>query len=203
MVSEEGTPVQRAKRRVDIVPHTHWDREWYSPFQTFRLRLVDLLDSLLPQLESDPSYAHFLLDGPARCWPEPTRRRGPECLLWSAAVLSPAESRARSWWHPPRSWSTRRWLGRLRRHPAAARRSAGQDHSDRGDDADRPRVVDGGSSGRFTADRVAWASHHGDPPCGQVRAIVDGSPGECAGNWLTAEAFEEAQWSTVIPQPHG
>ena len=50
-------------RRVDIVPHTHWDREWYSPFQTFRLRLVDLLDELLPQLEADPSYAHFLLDG--------------------------------------------------------------------------------------------------------------------------------------------
>ena len=50
-------------RRVDIVPHTHWDREWYAPFQTFRLRLVDLLDELLPQLEADPSYAHFLLDG--------------------------------------------------------------------------------------------------------------------------------------------
>ncbi len=48
---------------MDIVPHTHWDREWYSPFQTFRLRLVDLLDGLLPQLEADPSYAHFLLDG--------------------------------------------------------------------------------------------------------------------------------------------
>ena len=51
------------KRRVDIVPHTHWDREWYSPYQTFRLRLVDLLDALLPELEADPSYAHFLLDG--------------------------------------------------------------------------------------------------------------------------------------------
>jgi alpha-mannosidase len=51
------------RRRVHIVPHTHWDREWYSPYQTFRLRLVDLLDRLLPQLEGDPSYAHFLLDG--------------------------------------------------------------------------------------------------------------------------------------------
>ena len=51
------------RRRVHIVPHTHWDREWYSPYQTFRLRLVDLLDELLPQLERDPSYAHFLLDG--------------------------------------------------------------------------------------------------------------------------------------------
>ncbi|MFP5254614.1 MAG: alpha-mannosidase [Acidimicrobiia bacterium] len=52
-----------APRRVHIVPHTHWDREWYSPYQTFRLRLVDLLDQLLPELEADPSYAHFLLDG--------------------------------------------------------------------------------------------------------------------------------------------
>ncbi|HUQ62478.1 MAG TPA: glycoside hydrolase family 38 C-terminal domain-containing protein [Acidimicrobiales bacterium] len=50
-------------RAVAIVPHTHWDREWYAPFQTFRLRLVDILDDLLPRLESDPSYAHFLLDG--------------------------------------------------------------------------------------------------------------------------------------------
>ena len=50
-------------RRVAIVPHTHWDREWYSPFQAFRLRLVEILDDLLPRLEADPSYAHFLLDG--------------------------------------------------------------------------------------------------------------------------------------------
>ncbi len=50
-------------RHVAIVPHTHWDREWYAPFQSFRLRLVTLLDELLPRMESDPSYAHFLLDG--------------------------------------------------------------------------------------------------------------------------------------------
>ena len=49
--------------RVAIVPHTHWDREWYSPFQTFRLRLVKLLDTLLPMLEHDLSYSRFLLDG--------------------------------------------------------------------------------------------------------------------------------------------
>jgi alpha-mannosidase len=48
---------------VAIVPHTHWDREWYSPFQTFRLRLVKLLDGLLPLLEQDLSYSRFLLDG--------------------------------------------------------------------------------------------------------------------------------------------
>ncbi|HEX2274884.1 MAG TPA: hypothetical protein VHG90_13505, partial [Acidimicrobiales bacterium] len=49
------------KRVVAVVPHTHWDREWYAPFQSFRLALVDLLDDLLPRLEADGS--PFLLDG--------------------------------------------------------------------------------------------------------------------------------------------
>lgn len=51
------------RRQVDIVPHTHWDREWYRTFQAFRMRLVDLLDGLLDQLDRDPGYAHFMLDG--------------------------------------------------------------------------------------------------------------------------------------------
>ena len=50
-------------RHITVVPHTHWDREWYEPFQTFRLKLVDLLDHLIPLLENDPSYAHYMLDG--------------------------------------------------------------------------------------------------------------------------------------------
>lgn len=50
-------------RTVHIVPHTHWDREWYQPFQTFRMQLVDLVDELLDLLETDPAYAHFMLDG--------------------------------------------------------------------------------------------------------------------------------------------
>lgn len=50
-------------RAVSIVPHTHWDREWYLPFQAFRMRLAEVLDAFLPALEADPSYAHFLLDG--------------------------------------------------------------------------------------------------------------------------------------------
>ncbi|HXQ62682.1 MAG TPA: hypothetical protein VN796_10130 [Acidimicrobiales bacterium] len=50
-------------RRISIVPHTHWDREWYEPFQTFRLRLVHLMDGLLDLLEGDPSYTRFHLDG--------------------------------------------------------------------------------------------------------------------------------------------
>ncbi|HEX2701494.1 MAG TPA: glycoside hydrolase family 38 C-terminal domain-containing protein [Acidimicrobiales bacterium] len=63
-MTEGDTPTPRtAPRRVAIVPHTHWDREWYAPFQTFRLRLVDLLDEFLPLLDTDLGYARFLLDG--------------------------------------------------------------------------------------------------------------------------------------------
>ena len=50
-------------RRIAIVPHTHWDREWYEPFQDFRLDLVELLDTLIPLLERDATYPCFLLDG--------------------------------------------------------------------------------------------------------------------------------------------
>ena len=50
-------------RTVAIVPHTHWDREWYQPFQAFRLRLVEVLDDVLDRLERDSSIPHFLLDG--------------------------------------------------------------------------------------------------------------------------------------------
>jgi hypothetical protein len=50
-------------RRIAIVPHTHWDREWYKSYQDFRLNLLDLVDTLIPLLESDPSYPYFMLDG--------------------------------------------------------------------------------------------------------------------------------------------
>ncbi len=62
-VIRQDDVMETPRRTVHIVPHTHWDREWYASFQTFRLRLVDLLDDLLPRMDADPSYAHFLLDG--------------------------------------------------------------------------------------------------------------------------------------------
>ncbi len=48
--------------RVVVVPHTHWDREWYLPSSRFAQRLVALLDDATSQLEGDPSLA-FHLDG--------------------------------------------------------------------------------------------------------------------------------------------
>jgi mannosylglycerate hydrolase len=49
-------------RIVHLVPHTHWDREWYLPFQSFRLRLVGLIDRVLASMEADPRWV-FTLDG--------------------------------------------------------------------------------------------------------------------------------------------
>ena len=47
---------------IHLVPHTHWDREWYQPFQTFRMRLVDLIDVLLERMATDERL-RFTLDG--------------------------------------------------------------------------------------------------------------------------------------------
>lgn len=46
-----------------LVPHTHWDREWYRTHEQFRARLVTLVDGLLDLLDADPAFRHFLLDG--------------------------------------------------------------------------------------------------------------------------------------------
>jgi mannosylglycerate hydrolase len=59
----EDAPARTGVTNIAVVPHTHWDREWYDPFQTFRMKLVHLVDELLDQMEQDSSYGHFLLDG--------------------------------------------------------------------------------------------------------------------------------------------
>ena len=51
-----------SQRTVYIVPHTHWDREWYATFETFRAQLVELWDELLALTEADPHF-RFLMDG--------------------------------------------------------------------------------------------------------------------------------------------
>ncbi len=57
------------KKHLDgyILSHTHWDREWYLPFQELRMRLVNLLDSLIPYQELHPEFTHFHLDGQTIC----------------------------------------------------------------------------------------------------------------------------------------
>ncbi len=50
-------------RRFIVVSHTHWDREWYQPFEEFRARLVRMMDALIELFERDPGFKHFALDG--------------------------------------------------------------------------------------------------------------------------------------------
>jgi mannosylglycerate hydrolase len=52
-----------ARWKLLVVSHTHWDREWYFPFETFRIRLVALMDGLLDLLDRDPNFRFFMLDG--------------------------------------------------------------------------------------------------------------------------------------------
>jgi alpha-mannosidase len=49
--------------KIIIVPETHWDREWYLPFQEFRARLVLMMDDLLKILKNNPNYRNFTFDG--------------------------------------------------------------------------------------------------------------------------------------------
>lgn len=48
--------------RITLVAHTHWDREWYLPFEAFRAQLVEMLDEALDDLERDERLS-FTLDG--------------------------------------------------------------------------------------------------------------------------------------------
>jgi alpha-mannosidase len=53
---------QKQQPHLTIVAHTHWDREWYEPFEAFRLRLLEVIDEALDLLERDPRLS-FTLDG--------------------------------------------------------------------------------------------------------------------------------------------
>jgi len=55
--------VAEKKRKFIVVSHTHWDREWYQPFEAFRARLVRMMDSLIDLFQKDPGFKHFVLDG--------------------------------------------------------------------------------------------------------------------------------------------
>lgn len=50
------------KINFHIISHSHWDREWYLPFETFRVELIELVDSLLNILEHNSDFI-FHLDG--------------------------------------------------------------------------------------------------------------------------------------------
>lgn len=52
-------------RRLHYVLSTHWDREWYQPFQDYRYRLVQLLDRVLEGFATGELVGPFTTDGQA------------------------------------------------------------------------------------------------------------------------------------------
>lgn len=51
------------KTTVHIIPHSHWDREWYMAFEQHRVKLVELIDQTMKLFEKDPAFCSFHLDG--------------------------------------------------------------------------------------------------------------------------------------------
>ena len=48
------------KNQYFVISHTHWDREWYRPFEEFRLQLTRLINNLFDILEENPDYIFHL-----------------------------------------------------------------------------------------------------------------------------------------------
>lgn len=52
----------QSEKELNFYLHTHWDREWYLPYETFRTQLVSVVRSVLDLIESG-AIPNFLLDG--------------------------------------------------------------------------------------------------------------------------------------------
>ncbi|MBC7645223.1 MAG: hypothetical protein H7123_08855, partial [Thermoleophilia bacterium] len=58
------TPPDGSSRfSILVYAHTHWDREWYQPFERFRMMLVHAVDRILDTLEAEPAFTTYVLDG--------------------------------------------------------------------------------------------------------------------------------------------
>ncbi len=48
---------------VHIVPHMHWDREWYFTTEESRILLLNNMEEVMTRLENDANYPYYVLDG--------------------------------------------------------------------------------------------------------------------------------------------
>ncbi|GGC85125.1 glycosyl hydrolase [Thalassobacillus devorans] len=55
--------VTATKQTAYIISHSHWDREWYMSLEEHRYYLVKLIDDVLNQLENNPDFHSFHMDG--------------------------------------------------------------------------------------------------------------------------------------------
>lgn len=57
--------MEKAKtlKKIYYLSSTHWDREWYRPFQGFRYRLIKVTNTVIDVLEKDSDFKTFIFDG--------------------------------------------------------------------------------------------------------------------------------------------
>ncbi|MBM7565968.1 alpha-mannosidase [Paenibacillus sacheonensis] len=56
-------PSSQPKAVIHVISHTHWDREWYMPYEAHHAKLIQTMDELLAIMDRDPEYRSFYLDG--------------------------------------------------------------------------------------------------------------------------------------------
>ncbi len=52
-------------QKIHVVPHSHWDREWYFTTARSKVYLMKDLKDVLVTLEGDPDFKYFMLDAQA------------------------------------------------------------------------------------------------------------------------------------------
>lgn len=50
------------KKKVHVIPHTHWDREWYFTTARSKVYLMKNLEDILHTLEQDGDFTYYMLD---------------------------------------------------------------------------------------------------------------------------------------------
>ncbi len=90
-------------RRVIVVPHTHWDREWYMPLELFRWRLTRMVDALLDHLENHPEFPCFNLDGQSIVIDDYLALR-PEARTRLTRLIAEGRIVIGPWWVQPDEW---------------------------------------------------------------------------------------------------
>ena len=50
------------KRKIHVIPHSHWDREWYFTTSRSKVYLMKDLGDVLNTLENDPEFKYFMID---------------------------------------------------------------------------------------------------------------------------------------------
>ena len=53
------------KHKIHVVPHSHWDREWYFTTSRSKIYLMKNLKDVLDTLENDEEFKYFMLDAQA------------------------------------------------------------------------------------------------------------------------------------------